>query len=368
MRKILFLLTNAKVGGAEKITIELANQLTYSGYEVDLFLFFKYGGLINRIDKKINVYYAYEMQYISMLKSFCSILRKLLKLKNDYDVVFAPTEIWPTFIGAIYSYRKNIKLICWVHSALSLTIKKYGFLKRNLFDVLSCVSYKYSYKTILVSSNIRKFFKYKSDTVVVFNGCDILDIIRKSQFNIEDVKLNKDIITILSVCRLEKEKNVKLLLKAIEILVKENFNIRLLVVGDGSERNNLEEYVEKKNLKEVIHFLGKKDNPYPYFRLSDIYVSSSLYEGFGLSVVEAMALGNAVVTTDGENSASTLIENNISGIVVKNNDLADLCYGLRKLLSDEKFRKNIANGATEKSKLYDKKIFMKNIIKILDKV
>jgi glycosyltransferase involved in cell wall biosynthesis len=102
---------------------------------------------------------------------------------------------------------------------------------------------------------------------------------------------------ILSVGRLEKAKNLIMLLKAFE-KVRARINCRLVLIGEGSMRSDLETSAESSRYREDIAFLGYKLNPFPYMRLASIFALSSSWEGFGNVIVEALATGTPVVATD----------------------------------------------------------------------
>ena len=103
-------------------------------------------------------------------------------------------------------------------------------------------------------------------------------------------------------------------------------------MGVGEEQTKLESLIEELGVKDTFHLLGYKDNPYAYVSRSDIYVCSSLREGFSTATTEALVLGVPVVTTECSGMKEQLGENDEYGIVTENNEDA-LYEGLKKMLS-----------------------------------
>lgn len=103
---------------------------------------------------------------------------------------------------------------------------------------------------------------------------------------------------LLMVSRFEKEKNIKAGIDALKILSKESKNVGLVIVGDGSERKSLESYVKKIRLMDYVVFEGWKTDVISYYKSSDLFLNTSLYEGYGQTLVEALATGTPVLTTD----------------------------------------------------------------------
>ena len=108
---------------------------------------------------------------------------------------------------------------------------------------------------------------------------------------IEENKQDKNII-FLNVGRHSKEKNLSMMLRVFNKIIK-NIDINkiyLLMIGEGKETPELKRYVEENNLEEQIIFLGKKKNPYPYFKISDYIILTSLTEGYPVVFQESMVL------------------------------------------------------------------------------
>jgi len=175
-----------------------------------------------------------------------------------------------------------------------------------------------------------------------------------------------DKITLCSVGRLEHQKGYDVLLAAIALLPESiKHKLALILVGDGSERRRLESFVNEKNLDGIVRFVGYQANPYTFMSSSDIYVCSSRYEGYGISLAEAMVIGLPVVTTAVAGVPEMLVDE-VDALIVKNLGAAEIARPLMRLVEDAPLRlrlatasrqfalekMSIANTADEYSKLY----------------
>lgn len=367
MKKIIFLLTNPKMGGAEKVIINIANKLDKEKFDVTLFLFFKKGELFNTIDSSVKVDYAYDKEYQSMLLSLPKILRKLYKYKG-HNLIIAGTEIWPTYVAAIFSIFFNIKAFSWVHTNLKIIMKKYGFFKRGLFTLLNWFSYYIINKIILVSSAC-EMPQYTSEKVEIipnsYNKKDLLFLARAPIYDFDFEKIDEPVI--LSVSRLDPIKNISLLIKAHACLLRDGVKERVLVIGDGSDSNHLKALTISLGVSDSVTFLGGKSNPYPYFAKSTVFVNPSLLEGFSLTGVESMALGTPVISTDLPNACALLIKNNQDGLVVPNNSAESLSVAIKQIISNPQMRANISVAARLSIKKYEESIILKKISICLEK-
>lgn len=161
----------------------------------------------------------------------------------------------------------------------------------------------------------------------IYNLIDYKTIINKSK---ESVKEKHDKYTFLNVGRhTEFDKRVSRIINASERLVKEKYDFLVLLVGDGPETDNYKRIVKEKNLTKYIKFLGKKTNPYPYFKISDSFVLSSEFEGLPTTLLEALTLNLPICTTN-VSDAKKIIDKKY-GIVTEKSDDA-LYEGMKKLI------------------------------------
>ncbi len=128
-------------------------------------------------------------------------------------------------------------------------------------------------------------------------------------------------------------------------LIEEGYRFKWFVVGEGSDRHQLEKIIAAADLQEDFILLGKKTNPYPYYKNCDVYVMPSRYEGKPMSVTEAQILGLPIIVTNYA-SAVEQVRHNVDGIIVDNND-TDIYFGIKRILDEpwllQEFRNNLTD-------------------------
>ena len=126
---------------------------------------------------------------------------------------------------------------------------------------------------------------------------------------IKKVKINRSKKILLNVGFFEKQKDQLTLLKSINILKKNYNNFYLLLVGDGSEYNNLSNYIKKNNLQKFVEIHRKIDNPVDFFKKADLFILSSIYEGLGNVLIEAIKYKCPIITTNCNSGPMEIISN-----------------------------------------------------------
>ena len=386
---VLFVIPSLGVGGAEKSLVELLNQLNYDDYHVDLLLFRTTGIFTNQINKKVNIikldeieellmfngkksiknlikrkkyYFVFKKIIISIIfkifgkfindsSLFWSNFHKYFKInKKEYDVAIAYLQ----GICAYYTIDKTIakKKILWMHT-------DYGkYSKNSKHDK----NYNGKFQEVVTVSKsacndfIEHHPKMEKHVHVIHNIIDTQSIIELSK---EPNEINNDQINIVSVGRLHYAKGFDLVIPALKQLINDGFNIKWYVVGEGKERQNLNKIINENNLVDYCYLLGAKVNPYSYINSADIYLQSSRYEGYCITLAEARTLCKPIVSTDFL-GANEQLKHLKTGLIVKCNT-ENIYHGLKKLIEDEVFRntliKNLAEESTENRneilKVYD---------------
>ena len=175
---------------------------------------------------------------------------------------------------------------------------------------------------VCVSKGVAEDFKSiipKAKGLVHTIYCSVpsLEVIDNAEKKVENsfLESNKSHPIIVSVGRLVGQKNHSMLLKAFREVLKER-PAQLVLVGDGPDRNNLEQEARILKLSDHIFFAGYQENPYPFIKKSDIFVLSSDFEGFGIVLVEALSLGVSVVSTDCRSGPREILQNGKYGKLV----------------------------------------------------
>ena len=191
--------------------------------------------------------------------------------------------------------------------------------------------------------------KFELPAQVVYNALDEKEIERKTLL-FEGNPKSEEITRLISIGRLEKVKGFERLIEAFAELIKETPNVELYLVGDGSERSELEKLIAEKKVGDKVKLLGFKSNPYPYLKSSDVFVCSSYAEGFSTVVTEALILGIPTVTTEcagmrellGDSEYGLIVENSTKGIL----------DGLRKMTGDPVMLEAYQKKAKERGRAF----------------
>lgn len=190
---------------------------------------------------------------------------------------------------------------------------------------------------------------------VIHNPVDIQKINR-----MKDDPLSFDFkqFTFVTVGRLYPQKNHKLLIEAFATLGESN--ARLIIIGEGPLRNELEKLVQTKGVEERVFLVGRQENPYQWLSRSDCFVLSSDYEGFPNALLEALACGLAVIATDCQSGPREILEHRGEryGELVPVGDVAALGDTMRKLYSEPEYASACRRKGEQRIKSFDKTIII----------
>lgn len=356
--KLFVVIHSLRWGGSERVLVNLLNGLDRKRFSITLVLYekvFDYAIPENINLKLLDIYTG--RNFIVLAKSFILKIINLTKLirQNKPDVIFSllsTTNV--TVILAKLLSRVNCRLIVSEHTHPSENLKNepYGFITKFLIRKF----YQKADKIIAVSSGIKEdlitnFNVPEKKIAIIYNPIDINNIRMLSEEHVDHPWFQEKLPIIVSVGRLTRQKGFPYLFKAFSILRK-SFNCRLLIVGDGEEKQDLIKLSEDSGYKEDIEFLGFQKNPFKYMARSSIFVLSSIFEGFGNVIVEAMALGLPVISTDCPSGPSEIIENGKSGLLVPMRDEYALAESILKVLTNNELREKLIEGARKRAETF----------------
>lgn len=327
MKKILFGITSLNIGGAERVLIDLVNELSKKDYDITIFTIYGNGILEKQLSKKIKLLSMCNKRYeeLSKLEKIKNSLKILFfyKIKSNYDIVISFLE-GP--ITRLFSRIKNTKKMAWVHVDISKIFGK--GLKAKIKQLLDKKIYKKYAKIVFVSEDNKKVFEkiygFKEKLLIINNFLNYNTIIEKSEENFNN-PFDKNYYNIVSMSRLTEQKSVIRFLRIFNKLKLDK--TRVYYIGDGPEAQKIRNEIEKLKEKNFI-LMGIKENPYPYLKYSDAFCLLSLYEGYGMVIDEAKILNKKIMIT--KTAAVEALKDYSNSIIVDNSE-DGIENGLKKL-------------------------------------
>lgn len=313
-KSVLFFIDSLTCGGAEKSLVSLLPLLDYTKVDVDLMMVNRGGVFEQYVPKEV------EIVEVSLVEKgiewrlrqfvFSIVLRLFPKrhgaelrwwtmgraykgLEKEYDVAIAYQQGFPTYYMA--EKVKAKKKIAWVNADITKVGYKADF-NRLFYDKMDyVVPVSDKLHAILAASDFVD--SKKLHTVLDILNVNLIREMAKQPFSTNLTTSTKP-LTICTVGRMVALKGYDLAVETARILKEKGLKFKWNFVGDGGERPKIEELIKKYHLDNEIMLWGMQPNPYPYMAAADIYVQTSRFEGFGLTIAEAKILGKPVVSTN----------------------------------------------------------------------
>ena len=192
-----------------------------------------------------------------------------------------------------------------------------------------------------------------------------LNIIEKSKERVKDIEFDKDAINICSVGKIIEKKGYYRLAQIHKRLINEGFKHNIYIIGIGEDEEKIRKYLKENNLEESYHLIGFRENPYKYVEKCDLFVCSSLREGFSTAVTEALVVGTPVVSTLCSGAQELLGYNNEYGLVVENSE-EGIYEGIKNLLEDKELLAYYKEKAIERGSFFSKEKTVKAVENMID--
>ena len=354
MKNIAFYIPLLNMGGAEKVVIDILNQIVIDDLNHKFYLIVDNvnSKLINKLSKNITILHLDN-------KNTFGLIEKIYKLKfllNHYQIDLIISHLTHTNLHVSLSKLifKDVKtkIVLTEHSILSDYMNSIQSLKQKVMSRLISYLYKKADKIITVSDAVKNnliiSWNIPNNLLIrIYNPINTIHITKLANEKIDDniVELYKNKKIIVSIGRLEVQKNHILLLKSVNILKNDFQEFILLIVGGGSMKKELIEYVNKNKLERYVQFLDYQVNPYKYLKLANTFVLPSSFEGFGIVLVEALYLNKNIVSTNILASREVL-ENEKYGNLCEKNPTA-MSNALYKSLCFDKDNFELSKKANE---------------------
>ena len=239
---------------------------------------------------------------------------------------------------------------------------------RNVEEAKKCYS-KFD-KIICVSNTVKQIFldtsKLNEDNVeVLYNTNETEQILIKSREEVDDIDFSDEVINVCSVGKITGTKGYDRLARVHKRLLEEGLNHHIYILGIGEDEDKINKYLKENNLQDTYTLVGFRDNPYKYVSKCDLFVCSSLREGFSTAVTESLVVGTTVVSTLCSGAQELLGCNNEYGLVVENSE-EGIYQGMKKLLEDRVLLDYYKEKSKERGSFFSKEKTIESVENMID--
>lgn len=348
MKKVLFVISSLRGGGAERVLSVLANELsTYSDFEISILLLdhsskaYTLGSNVKLLTlKKKKLYNSKIGRTLSLIKS----IRESIDLYDPDIVIPFMTETsilvylaikgsYPQIASEHGVFRDRGTIINWLRS----------FVFKRINHIVCLNQHDYN--------ELRKFNKNVS---IVYNPSPF------EAPSISNTKREPYAICVGSLDRYE-EKGINKLIGIWQAIVKEapNFKLHILGGGDANNHQHLQSLIENLGLQGSVILEGFQGNLIPWYEKAEMLISASEIECLPMTLIEAQSMGCPIISFDCPYGPAEIITNNIDGVLVPNQDLEKLTKAILYLHSNDKLRADLSNNGLINSKRFDKSVIAK---------
>jgi glycosyltransferase involved in cell wall biosynthesis len=372
---ILFALPDFSGGGAERVFLNLINNISKDLFKVHVAVGKLQGEYCDNLSDDIEVH---VLGNTSFLFSLLPLIRLIWKLRPNvvlstlgyvvsasFASIFCSKKIFfiSRFGNTVSSFLDEQKERNIIRYYLQYLVNKLAVFFSNLIIVQSNHMRDDLIKTLAIKSKNQK-------KIVQINNPVDFDAIKMTNYGHE---LNEDIANIflnnfvfVSVGRLERRKNYENLIRAFKRVVDLCPHTKLIILGDGENRLNLERIIHELDINKFVFLPGFINNPEVIVSKSDFFVSSSLYEGVSNAILESLALGIPVIATDCPSGISEIINNGDNGYLIslEGNFVDKLSEYMSKVVKEEKIYE-LSKTSKPILDCFDIKIVIKEYEKII---
>lgn len=349
--KLLIVLPSLEFGGIERTTINILRNLkkiqpaiilheNMEHYFLDIdckvYRFEDFGDCTPTLSPRSLYAYAKAVKKVSD-RERSDIVMGFMQFAPIYatfarDFFFMKSKVVISYRGVVSEYLKIIPLNRWVRLLIHFSVRRASGIivpsegvKRDLIDHFGATEF---------------------NTRVIHNGID-LNFVRAAAK--EAVTLKKDCHWVVTSARLDSiQKDFLTLLKAFRI-VRNSIRAKLLIIGEGPQRERILSWIKEMSLDDDVLLLGFQENPFRYVVRADVFVLSSLVEGFGNVIVEAMALGIPVISTDCPSGPGEIINHGINGFLVPVGDYNRMAGYILEIINDGKLQNKISQAGLKRA-------------------
>lgn len=296
-RPLIVFLPNLKYGGAEKVLLQAAREAAKSGRIVKIAVASNKGELLDEIPKEIELI---SLQRNRVLSSIIPLANVILNTKNAQ--VFTSMYHCNVICCFLKLFMPEMKLIIRESTSVDFYRSEFSPIRFHLLKIM--VRFFYPRADIILFPSQHMFERFQSFVQMPEHKCKIIpnpldkDFLESQSLEVIDESIWKKTKNkvLINVGRMDQNKNQILLLRAMALIPDKDFE--LLLIGDGPEIDRLKAEADRLRLSDRVRFLGFQKNPFKFLKSSDIFVLSSLREGYPNVLAQAKHFGLSIVSTD----------------------------------------------------------------------
>jgi glycosyltransferase involved in cell wall biosynthesis len=355
--KVLFFISSLEGGGAERVMVNLLGNIKESRIEPVLIL------LHPATESPYREYLPEKTKVIVVERRSDSFFAKIRQFMSFVKCVHRES---PRIILSMLTHNNimalcagillRIRVIACAHITLGEVIKTGGEARMLGVSVAALVNIFYGFadRVITVSEGIKRDlieeFRIPARKIqVIYNPIDCDAVTELSTIPSEHPFMKGREPVVVGAGRLVAQKRFDILIKAFSSVVKE-MDARLIILGEGPGRETLQKLVRDLGMEDKVSLAGFQGNPYQFFSGADVFVLSSAYEGLPMVMLEAMACGVPVISTDCRSGPREILQDGRCGLLVPVGDEGALSEGILQLLRDRTLRENFSKAGKERAK------------------
>ncbi len=353
-KKLIIFIPHLNIGGVEKNFYIISNFLIKKIKDISIItinknISKKLGAKINIISLKSN---RFENSHIYVKYVICIYLLIKTLLNNKNCVIFSFQANWYSIIIA-----KLFQLKVIIRSNTAPNGWSKNLIKKYLYKILL----KLSDEVIVNSIEFKKIFqrKFNINPTCIYNPLNEGEIKNLGKKKIKNYFFNKKYFNIINYSRLTDQKNHILLLKSLNT-IKDKIPFKLIIAGNGPEKNAIKKFISANNLSSNIKLLNFLKNPFPLLKLADALVLSSNFEGLPNVLLEAQVYKKIIISSNCPSGPKEILNNGKYGYLFKSGDHKDLANKIEYVFNNKKEGKIKALSGFKNLKRFNKQ---KNLIK-----
>ncbi|HVN27164.1 MAG TPA: glycosyltransferase [Candidatus Binataceae bacterium] len=366
-KKLLFILPNLNGGGAERVTMQLLVKLQARGFEPTLLVIRRKGALLTQIPPQLRVLTALEADEAVYLGG-PAFLRKLFRLARDADAVIGALEHEACYFAWLAARMTRKPVIGWIHAVMGNHLPEVARIHTTLARQIYPRMDRLVFPSRGSADSLAAVARLDPCRVAIIPSyIDVVELQSRAEQALPDwaVEVFRK-PTILSAGRLVHSKGLDVLIGRHAQLRRTGIDHNLLILGEGPLRPELEALARRLGVESSVFMPGFMENPYKFMKRATVFVLASRFESLATVILEAMAIGCAVVATDcpggvreillGAADGRTRVEP--CGRLVRVDDQDALGESIAKLLNDDAMRRSLAVSAGKRVRNYSAEVLI----------